>query len=116
MSKVSIEQGCPVFQVGGMSDHIHMLVALSRTLTISKLVAEIKANSSRWLKTLHSNYKDFSWQNGYGAFSVGQSNLQAAIRYIEHQKEHHKTMTFQEEFLIFLNKYQIEWEEKYLWD
>jgi len=106
----------PVQQIGGISDHIHILVSLSRSITISKLVGEIKANSSRWIKTRGENYRNFSWQNGYGAFSIGQSGFQQCTRYIAKQEQHHKKVTFQEEYLRLLKRYQVDFDKKFLWD
>lgn len=116
MTQVSIKQGCPVLQIGGMPDHIHVLVNLSRNLTVSRLVTELKTGSSRWIKKINPNYSHFAWQNGYGAFSIGQSHLKQAIHYIATQKEHHKTMSFQDEFRALLKKYCVECDERYIWD
>ncbi len=116
MTQISIKQGCPVLQIGGMPDHIHVLVNLSRNLTISRLITELKTGSSRWIKKPYPHYASFAWQNGYGAFSIGQSHLKQAIHYIATQKEHHKTMSFQDEFRTLLKKYCIDWDERYIWD
>ena len=93
-----------VYTIGGRPDHIHVLAALPADITISDFVRSIKANTSRWIKGLHPSYKSFSWQEGYGAFSVSESMKSSVISYIETQKEHHKVLTAQEEFLQFLNK------------
>jgi putative transposase len=107
---------CPVYQIGGMEDHIHILISLSRTISLSKLIGEIKANSSKWIKGKGLNYQYFAWQSGYGVFSIGQSGFQPTVHYIAQQKEHHKKGSFQEEFLSMLKKYQVSFDEKYLWD
>lgn len=114
----SIGRSCDVHihEIGGIADHVHLLVSLPRTLTISKLVEEIKKGSSKWMKTKGKIYENFSWQNGYGAFSIGQSNMEALRRYIQNQQEHHRKMTFQDEYRMFLNKYKLSFDEKYIWD
>jgi len=104
----------PLLQIGGMADHIHMLINLSRKQALSKFVNEIKSHSSKWVKTIDSNFRDFAWQAGYGAFSVGQLEYQKVIDYISNQKEHHKGISFQEEYLRFLKAYQMKYDEKYL--
>jgi putative transposase len=108
--------GCQSHGVGGADDHIHIACSLSRTLTISKLVEEIKVGSSKWMKTLGDQYAEFSWQNGYGAFSIGQSQLDDLRRYIATQREHHQRLTFQEEFRALLVRYHIDFDERYVWD
>jgi len=109
-------QGCPAWDVGGTEDHVHILFALSRTVTISKLDGEVKTGSSKWIKTKGQEYSDFAWQGGYGAFSIGQSGVAAARAYIARQEEHHRKVTFQEEFRAFLRKYGVEFDERYVWD
>jgi len=104
---------CPLVQINGTTDHIHVLLALSRTITISKLISEIKSGSSRWIKTKGVFYKDFAWQGGYGAFSVARPSIDKAINYIASQKEHHKTVSFQDEFVSFLKRAKIKYDEKY---
>jgi putative transposase len=108
--------GCPVIKINGVEDHIHVLLQLGRTIPISKLVSEIKSNSSRWLKTRGAHYSDFSWQGGYGGFSVSRPSLETAKKYLALQKEHHKTVTFKEELLAMLKRAQMSYDEKYLWD
>lgn len=103
-------------QIGGTNNHIHMLVDLSRSISISKLISEIKSNSTRWLKTKGEQFKNFSWQNGYGVFSIGESGLLNCMNYIKKQKEHHKKLTFEEELKFILKKYSVEYDEKYLFD
>lgn len=105
-----------VFEIGGVEDHIHLLVSLPRTLPLSKLIEEMKKGSSKWIKSKGEFYQDFAWQNGYGAFSIGQSNIAALRKYIQNQREHHHKMTFQDEFRLFLKKYEIVFDEKYVWD
>lgn len=106
--------GCQVIRVGGTGDHIHVLCALSKEVTVSHLVAEMKRNSSRWIKTLGAQYRNFSWQGGYAAFSVSQSVLEKTVDYIINQKEHHKRISFRDEYLQFLESYHVEYDERYV--
>jgi len=106
--------GCQVLKVGGVADHVHVLCLLSRDQSVSHLVEEIKRNSSRWLKTLSSRYQEFSWQGGYAAFSVSQSIVEKTMDYIDQQEEHHRKLTFKEEYLQFLKQYNIQYDERYV--
>jgi REP element-mobilizing transposase RayT len=108
--------GCETLIVGGVEDHAHSLFALSRTLPIASVVKEVKRTSSGWIKTTSRRLSKFHWQGGYAAFSVSQSNLQNVIRYIENQEEHHKRVTFQDEYRAFLKAYDVEYDERYVWD
>ncbi len=114
----SICRACdsPSHAVGGVEDHVHIALTLGRSISVAKLLAEIKASSSKWIKTKGPLYASFAWQNGYGAFSIGQSQLPALRRYIANQKEHHRHRTFQEELRDFLKKYQVAYDERYVWD
>jgi REP element-mobilizing transposase RayT len=116
LATVSRNAGCECYCVGGVGDHVHLAVRLSRTLTVAKLVEGLKTSSSRWLKTQSPKLAGFAWQNGYGAFSVGPGDLPALRRYVEGQEEHHKKHTFQEEFRALLKKYGVEHDERYMWD
>lgn len=107
---------CQTLIVGGVEDHAHSLFALSRTHSIASVVKEIKRTSSGWIKTTSRTMSKFYWQSGYAAFSVSQSNLADVIRYIENQEEHHKRVTFQDEYRAFLKAYGIEFDERYVWD
>jgi len=106
----------PIIQIGGMPDHLHILLSLSRQITIGDLLSKIKSNSSRWVKTIDINSKSFQWQKGYGVFALGASSRETAIRYIANQKNHHKKFTFQTEFISLLKKYNIKYDETDLWD
>ena len=106
--------GCPPLRGGGTVDHVHVLFSLSRTRAIAEVVEEAKKGSSKWMK--QHGHPDFWWQAGYGAFSVAQSQLSTASRYIEHQEEHHRTRSFQEEFRQLLGRYQLSYDERYVWD
>lgn len=93
------------YMVGGRPDHMHILATLPCTMTLADFVRTIKAGASKWIKGIDSDYKGFVWQEGYGAFSVSQSNVDIVIKYILNQKEHHKRLTTQEEFQQFLRKH-----------
>jgi REP element-mobilizing transposase RayT len=102
--------------IGGVEDHIHILLNLSRIHTVAHVVEMIKKRSSRWIKTKGDKYRDFGWQTGYGVFSVSHSAIPAVTRYIADQKKHHSRQNFKEELLIILDKHEMKYDEKYLWD
>lgn len=106
--------GCPAIKVGGTTNHIHALFVLNKTLPLSKVVEDMKRNTSKWVKELNACYKVFSWQHGYGAFSVSQSKVDVVKRYIENQNEHHKQVSFTDELKRFLDEYGITYDEQYL--
>ena len=95
---------------------MHSLFVLSRTKTVADIAKALKQDSSQWMKRQGADYTGFSWQRGYGAFSVSQSNLETVKNYIATQAEHHRQMSFQDEFRLLLKKHSIEWDEKYVWD
>jgi len=107
---------CPAIIINGTSNHVHLLSKLHRTITISSLIEETKRSSSKWFKSQPGVPQRFYWQNGYGVFSIGQSGVSEVKRYIAHQEAHRKHQTFQDEYLDFLRKYDLEYNEKYLWD
>jgi putative transposase len=107
---------CPSHAIGGADDHIHIACNLSRTVSVSKLIQEIKQDSSKWIKGKSERVSDFSWQNGYGAFSIGQSQLGDLRGYISNQREHHRQVTFQDEFRQLCERYDIEIDERYAWN
>ncbi len=107
---------CPVLIVGGVAEHVHILCALSRNLSIAKLVGDLKRESSKWVKTKERMLTKFAWQNGYGAFSVGQSEVERVRAYIAGQEEHHRKRTFQDEYRAFLKEYGVDYDERYVWD
>ena len=102
--------------IGGAADHVHILFCLSKNLALAKVIEEVKKGSSKWMKTQGPKFQDFHWQAGYGAFSVSQSHVEEVRRYIELQDEHHRTRSFKDEFLAFLNRYEIEYDERFLWE
>jgi REP element-mobilizing transposase RayT len=104
--------GIPIV-VGGIEDHIHILASLPKTMALTDFVRNIKANSSKWIKTLDCYYTPFCWQDGYGAFSVSPSLLDKTINYIRKQEEHHRKRSFHDEYKSFLERYNISYDEKY---
>jgi putative transposase len=108
--------GCPVLRVGGVADHVHVLCLLGRTISVADLVKELKRESSKWAKTKADALGEFYWQNGYGAFSVSPGHVELVRNYIVNQEEHHRQVTFQDEFRRLLTKYGVEWDERYVWD
>jgi REP element-mobilizing transposase RayT len=100
--------------VGGIENHIHILATIPKTMSVSEFVQKVKANSSRWIKTLDKYYESFAWQEGYGAFCVSPSLLKKTIHYIETQEEHHHKESVRAEFIRFLQENGIEFDERYL--
>ena len=107
---------CPPVIVGGMEDHVHLLCSLLRTCAPADLVKEVKRGTSLWIKKRSPEYADFAWQNGYGIFSIGHSQIEEVRRYIAGQEEHHRKLTFQDEFRRLLQRYEITFDEAYVWD
>jgi REP element-mobilizing transposase RayT len=107
---------CQPITVGGVTDHVHLLCKLSKNIALVKLLKEIKSHSSKWIKTKGEAYKGFYWQDGYGAFSVSPTQVDSVKAYIDNQHEHHTKKTFQEEYLEFLKKHDVDYDERYVWD
>ena len=107
---------CQSLIVGGMPDHIHILFQLARTITIADAIGRIKSNSSGWINQTRNLPFHFDWQEGYAAFSVSQSNVEAVRQYISCQPQHHAKKTYQDEVREWLRRYEIKWDEEYLWD
>jgi REP element-mobilizing transposase RayT len=101
--------------VNGTADHVHLLVSMPANLSVAELVRILKANSSRWVNRSGKSKTTFAWQTGYAAYSVSQSNASAVARYIQDQETHHRRVTFQEEYLEFLKKNRIEYDERFIW-
>lgn len=106
---------CYPIKVGGYTNHVHVLCNLSKKMALVKLMEELKSHSSKLIKTKGDKYSNFYWQDGYGAFSVNPREVEVVVKYIENQKEHHRKKSFQEEFVAFLEKYNVEFDEKYVW-
>lgn len=116
LAKIFRELRSPSLAINGTSDHLHFLFALGRVISIAELVEEVKTGSSKWIKTKGREFRNFHWQRGYGAFSVGQAEVPAVKRYLANQKEHHKRVTFQDEYREFLRMYGVDFDERYVWD
>jgi len=116
MATIFRDHDSPSLIIDGTTDHVHMLFALGRTITIADVVEEVKTGSSKWVKTKGREFRNFHWQRGYGAFSIGQSNVGELKRYIRNQKQHHRRVTFEDEYRVFLKRYAIGFDERYVWD
>ena len=106
----------PAIIIGGIENHVHTLFSLSKNHALKKIVEEVKKGSSKWMKTDGPRSKDFYWQNGYAAFSVSHSNASRVTEYIRNQREHHRTMTVQDELRALFGRHQIQYDERYAWD
>src|SRR6516225_906190 len=109
-------QDGPALKIGGTSHHAHLLFRLSKNLALADVVEKVKTSSSRWLKTQARTLHSFHWQNGYGGFSVSPAEVDAVAAYIEGQEEHHRVVSFQDEYRRFLKEYEVEYDERYVWD
>ena len=116
LATVARDRDGECFRAGGFVDHVHLAIRLARTVSVAELVEVLKTSSSKWLKTQSPSLATFAWQRGYGAFSVGPSDRDSLLDYIDQQDEHHRTRTFQEEYRAFLKKYGIAYDERYVWD
>jgi putative transposase len=106
---------CFPISIGGVEDHVHLLTTLSRTITIADFIKETKRVTTNWLKK-EKQIENFQWQAGYGCFSVSESNRESVIQYITNQEEHHKTMSFQDEYRKICDKYRVNLDEKFVWE
>ena len=102
--------------VNGTPDHIHAFFSLSRTTQVCDVVEKVKKRSSKWIKTKGPDFRGFQWQAGYGVFSIGGSNAEALREYVAKQKEHHRDKSFEDEYRALLNKYRVDYDERYVWD
>jgi len=110
------ELQCNPIIVGGHDDHVHLLVLLSQKIALMKLIETLKSHSSGWIKTKDNKYEKFYWQKGYGAFSINPTQIDIVHEYITNQSEHHKNKSFKEEYRAFLEKYNVKFDERYVWD
>ena len=106
----------PVIAINAWRDHVHILFALSKNHSLAQIVMEVKRATSKWIKTQGKTFAKFHWQSGYGAFSIGQSGVDEVKAYIANQAKHHRVKSFEEEFRSFLKRYQIEFDERFVWD
>ena len=113
---IARENNMKAIEIGGMPDHVHILLSLPSTISIAKAMQLIKGGSSKWVHDTFSEHRLFNWQVKYGAFSVSQSSVEKIAQYIQNQEKHHRKMTFKEEFVALLKKHRIAYDERYLWD
>ena len=113
---IANNKNATLIAAGGMADHLHLLVSMPPTASVSDMVNAFKSNSSRWIHDEISRMKIFRWQEGYGAFSVSRSNEDSVVQYIRQQKEHHKKRDFKSEFLDFLKRHDVEYDPDYIWE
>ena len=116
MGGIAREHKIQAIEIGGIEDHMHMLILLPQTLSIAKAMQLIKGGSSKWVHDTFPEYAAFGWQTKYGAFSVSQSQVDNIVGYIRKQPEHHRKMTFKEEFIQLLRRHRIAYDERYLWE
>ena len=110
------EAGCKTIIVNGVEDHVHCFLGLKPTVSISELMKTVKAKSSKYINDHNLTMSRFEWQEGYGAFSYGHSQINVVYKYIANQEEHHKKQTFKDEYLEFLDKFQVSFDEKYIFE
>ena len=116
LASIARDVDCECYRAGGVEDHVHLAVRLSRTITIAQLVEAVKTGTSKWMKTQGEEFKDFAWQRGYSAFSVYFREVDRLLNYIDGQQEHHRKRSFQEEYRELLREHQIDFDERYVWD
>jgi putative transposase len=116
MATVLQNLGCPPVLINSVTDHVHILFELGRTVAVSNAVEQVKKTSSKWIKTQGSEFTRFAWQAGYGAFAVSQSNVTTVRQYIAGQQQHHRKKSFQEEYRAFLQRHNVPFDENYVWD
>jgi len=116
MASVLQNIGCPPVLINSVEDHVHILFELARIVAVSSAVEDVKKASSKWIKTQSDEFAGFAWQAGYGAFTVSESIVPAVREYVANQREHHRKKSFQEEYRVFLERHQIAFDERYVWD
>ena len=115
MGGILKNQNSRLLDAGGTADHVHLLISQSKNVSLSSLMKDLKKDSSLWIKTKGCEFDNFHWQDGYGAFSIGHSQIDALKKFISQQKEHHRKRTFQEELMAFFDEYGMEYDVRYLW-
>ena len=115
MGGICRNAGSSLLAAGGTANHVHLLISLAKTLSIADLIMNVKKDLSKWIKTKGSYIADFQWQEGYGAFTIGESQVGDLKSYIARQKEHHHSVSFEAEYLAFVKKYNVSYDERYLW-
>ncbi len=116
MAGIFADLESPALTINSVADHVHILFELDKDTAIAKVVMEVKRGSSKWIKTQGAAFRRFYWQSGYGGFSISQSAVENVTAYIAEQDKRHQRKTFQEEFRGFLHRYEIEYDERYVWD
>jgi putative transposase len=105
-----------LIDAGGTADHVHLLISQSKNIALSTLMKDLKKDSSVWIETKNATFRNFHWQDGYGAFSINSSDVSGLKKCLANQKQHHRKRSFKEELIEFLEEYGIEYDERYLWD
>jgi len=113
---IARENGMKALSIGGVEDHVHILLSMPATMPVAKAMQLIKGGSSKWVHETFPNQRLFAWQTKYGAFSVSVSQLDKIVKYIQNQPEHHQNLSFQEEFVALLKKHNVQYDERYLWE
>lgn len=116
MGGIARENKIHPIQIGGVDDHVQLLLNANATFAPSKIAQLIKGGSSAWIHTTFPGMKSFKWQDGYGAFTVSKSSVPDVTQYIKNQREHHHTHSFQDEYLVFLDRHEVQYDERFLWD
>jgi len=114
LAGIATHNGFEALAVGGIEDHVHVVLQLPTTITIAKAVQLLKGNSSKWVSVTFPLHAGFTWQEGYGAFSIGASQLQRTLAYVRNQAEHHRTASFQDEYLRFLESNGLPYDQQYV--
>lgn len=112
---IARQNNIKALQIGGIENHVHLVLGASPAIAVSKVVQLIKGGSSKWIHESFPFLNDFCWQDGYGAFSISKSQLPTVIHYVANQREHHRKTTFQQEFRAILKRHEIEYDERYVW-
>jgi putative transposase len=112
---IARENNMKALAIGGVEDHVHLLLSLPSTMPVAKAIQLIKGGSSKWIHDEFPHLRGFAWQEGYGAFSIGVSQIEDTQRYITNQAEHHRTRSFEDEFIAFLNRHEVDYDPRYVW-
>ena len=116
MAGILLEQACPARLINSVEDHVHILFELSRTVTMADAAEKVKRSSSKWIKTQGIEFEHFRWQAGYGAFAVSAGDVEKVVEYIAIQREHHRNLSYSDEYRDLLERHGITYDERYLWD
>jgi len=115
MRGISKNHNSPVIAMNGIADHVHLLISMSKNIAVADLMEVVKKESSKWMKKQGRTFSNFQWQEGYAGFSIGESAIDQVRGYIDNQKKHHRRTTCKEELLMFLKKYKVDYDERYIW-